>query len=238
MAGILYGVGVGPGDPEMLTLKALRVLRDVDLICVPISSPGKKSLALSIVQQAIDSKPVCREFLFPMTRKRKRLQEAWNNTAREIIDELTAGKDLAFITLGDPLLYSTYLHLLQEIRSLKQGVRVETVPGISSFQAAAARLNLPLALEEEGLALLPAPEEKERLESVLSSFENVVLLKPPLAREHLLQTLMDKGLADSCWLIQRCGHEEEVLYQSLDTLSEEDLTDYLSLLIIKRGGCS
>ena len=176
--GIFYGVGVGPGDPELLTLKALRILQQVPVLCVPKSREEGESYAMGIVSHLVDSRQQrVIELLFPMTKDRMRLAEYWNRSLGQIIDPLRKGEDVAFVTEGDPTIYSTFQHLYRLIKDRHPEIPTEIVPGISSINGSAAAAGLPLVDGAERLAVLPATYEGERLEEVLRQFDTVVLLK-------------------------------------------------------------
>lgn len=234
MAGKLYGLGVGPGDPELLTLKSLRILKEVDLICTPVSGLDKQSLALEIVQEVVNCQGRVREIIFPMTYNRKELKEARERAVDEVVALLKGGKDIAFITLGDPLLYSTYIYVLERLRKEYPELEIETVPGITAINAATARINLPLATGEEGFAVLPALPESGELESIFRNFKNIVILKASKDYDRLVNYLEQSGLKESSYFISRCGQEGELITADLDSLRGKEI-DYLSLLIVKEG---
>ena len=140
MSGHLYGIGVGPGDPELLTIKAANVLGRVDLILAASSTRNDDSLALDIARPHLKQGTRVIRLGFPMSRDEDTLQSAWVENARLVLKELEAGHDAAFITLGDPLLYSTFAYLLRTLRTLAPDQEVTVVPGITSFQAVAAAM--------------------------------------------------------------------------------------------------
>ena len=139
--GILYGLGVGPGDPELITLRAARVLNSVDIVFAAASTKNSYSLAISIAKPHIPDLTPIRMLRFPMTRDKKETQKAWKDHALTIIKELKQGYNVAFITLGDPMTYSTYGYILKTIQTLAPHQPVISIPGITSYQASAACLN-------------------------------------------------------------------------------------------------
>lgn len=146
----VYAVGVGPGDPELLTRKAERILRSVDVILTPVSHPTEASVALETIREFIDEtrqKIIVHQF--PMTADRSRLIPAWQEAAALIAAHAEAGRSVAFITIGDPLFYSTFIYLLRILRETWPQIPIEIVPGISSINAAASQAALPLVEGDE-----------------------------------------------------------------------------------------
>ncbi|GAB6137050.1 precorrin-2 C(20)-methyltransferase [Halanaerobaculum tunisiense] len=232
MAGKLYGLGVGPGDPELITLKSKRILEEVDLICTPQSKRQKDSLALEIVKEVVDCQERVNELYFPMTSDQDKLETAWQEASQEIVNLLQQGKDIAFITLGDPLLYSTYIYILKKIKTKHPQLDVKTIPGITSVNAASSRLNLPLTEGEEKVAIVPATSSLEELECILSKFSNVVLMKVSKNYKFIVELLTKLDLKAKATFISRCGQDIEFITSDLDSLVGEKI-DYLSMIIVK-----
>lgn len=233
--GKLYGIGVGPGSPDLLTLKAVRILQEVPLIFVPRGERGERSRALEIISPFLRDQEV-REFVAPMTRDRSALDRMWRQAGEEVLAVLDEGKDAAFLTLGDSLLYSTYSYLLETLLRLRPGLEVETVPGIASFSAAAALCNRALCCGQESLAVVPATRGMGFLKEVLNTFENVVLLKVAPVFDELLALLAEVGRLDEAAYICRCGMEGQFLLGSLAAAAEVP-RDYFSLVLVgnKKG---
>ncbi|MCK4912014.1 MAG: precorrin-2 C(20)-methyltransferase [Thermodesulfovibrionales bacterium] len=227
--GTLYAVGIGPGDPELLTLKAVRLIRDNDLILVPKGKEDGESLALSIVRQAVDlgGKEV-REIHFPMKKGSQR--DILLPEARKLLSDMDAGRDAVFITLGDPVLYSTFFHLMDAVSSLDEGVSVEIVPGVSSVMAAGAAAGQALALASDRVAILPATYG-QGLERALKEFDTVVLMKTHRVMDEVKGLLREMGLMERAWYVARAGLPEEVV-KPLSELREDEL-DYFSIVIVR-----
>ena len=156
MAGKLYGIGVGPGDPGLITLKAVSIIKAVQVVIAPKPALESESLALAIVREHIDfSRQKVMTPLFPMSMDKGSLEDAWDEASTAAADELLAGKDVAFLTVGDPSLYSTYSYFLERIRVRVPGLQSETVQGVSSINLAAALAGVDLALGQERLAVMP-----------------------------------------------------------------------------------
>ncbi len=234
MAGKLYGIGVGPGDPELLTLKAKRILEQVDVLLIPKSKIEKRSIALEIVQQVIDRSWEQVELLLPMTTDKGALQEHWMTAAKQIVAVLQSGKTAAFITLGDPSLYSTFTYLSRNVTQILPEAEIEIVPGISSIHSVAAWLQVPLAESDESVAIVPALKEHAILHKVVSDFDNVVLMK---VGNHIdkVADVLDKVEGDKrVYYASRCGFADGYFTDDLQELRGRKL-DYLSTLVIKRG---
>ena len=233
MKGVFSGVGVGPGDPELITLKGYRVLQEADVICSPKSSADKEGVALSIASEIIKEKGD-REILelpFPMTKDQAELELSWEKAADRIIDLLQAGKKVAFITLGDPTLYSTYTYVLKKIKAAGSW-EIETIPGVPSFCACAALAGLPLAEGDEKLAVVPAVGDPDSLRFVLQNFENVILMKVARKYAEVVKILEELDLKDRAVFATRCGLPGGRVERNLDQV-KTGKQDYLSLIMVK-----
>ncbi len=234
--GKLYGIGVGPGSPDLLTLKAADLLQRVPVIFVPVKAHGESSSAMKIISPFLDllDGQEIRKLVFPMTRSSNDLREGWKQAAEDVLAVLSEGKDAAFITLGDSVLYSTYSYLLDALLKMEPDLAVETIPGITSFSAAAALFDRALACGRESLAVVPATRGMEFLKGVLGSFENVVLLKVASVLDDVLVLLKELGRLDDAVFISRCGMPGQVMLDNL-ALSEEIPRDYFSLILVGKG---
>ncbi|MCL4368673.1 MAG: precorrin-2 C(20)-methyltransferase [Actinobacteria bacterium] len=232
--GTFFGVGVGPGDPELMTVKAQRVLRQAMVICVPKSRDDAGSYVHGIISDLIEpARQEVLELVFPMTKDRQRLEQYWAAAADKVVERLRSGQDVAFVTEGDPFIYSTFMHLYSQVRSSHPDVPVEVISGISSITCAAALAGTPLVDGAERLAVLPATYEGEKLTEVLKDFDTVVLLKVNRVFDRVLDTLESLGLADKAVFVKRCGSAEQEVVRDIRALRGKEL-DYLSLLIVKK----
>lgn len=223
--GKLYGVGVGPGDKELLTLKALRVLREADIIAVPLMRSGART-AYDITEDYIGDKEVI-EFLMPMTKELEKLEKNYSEIADKLEEHLREGKNIAFITLGDVTVYSSYMQINRRI--LERGYETELVPGIPSFCAAAARLNMALCERDEPLVILPA--NYENIEEQLDMKGTKVLMKASRHAGAVRDILNKKGLTEQAVMVECCGMENEKIYTDLNDIDEK--SSYFSIIIIK-----
>lgn len=231
--GTFYGIGVGPGDPELLTLKARRILEEIDVLLVPESSEEKRSLALSIVSAAVMREWECIELILPMTRDRNVLHKYWKAAAHQVLEVLKTGRDAAFITLGDPTLYSTFTYLFKYVKEFEPSVTTEIIPGISSVNSVSAWIQQPLAEGEESLVIVPALRDAETLEAIMDRFDNVVLLKAGRQVGKIAQILNQSEYPASAVLACRCGFEDGFYTNDLSSLDHKKL-DYLSTVMIKK----
>lgn len=235
--GILYGVGVGPGDPELLTLKAARILRESTVIAVPNSdtSMDGKSRAYQIAEGAVamEGKETL-PLVFPMTKDASILEGARRKAASDIAERLNAGLDVVFITLGDPMLYSTFSYLVPFVRAEVDGLDVRVVPGVTSFCAAASKACVPLAEANESLVIIPAAYDLKTLRSALEAYDTVVIMKVNKKMDELVDLIESTGRLNSSFFATRVGWEGELIVTDLKSLRGAR-HDYFSTLIVKRG---
>ena len=236
MLGTLYGIGVGPGDPELLTLKAVKTLRGVDHVFAAASSKNDYSVALDIVKDHLPPDAPMNTLAFPMTFNPERLESAWQTNCEKVIEVLSQGKDAAFLTLGDPLTFSTFIYLMRKVKRALPSVTVTCIPGITSFQAAAACAGVPLAEGEEAVTIVSGAKGGERLKDVVDASENVILLKTYKQFPGILASIEEEGLQDCCCFVSRCGQEGEIVERDFAKMREISQPHYLSLMIIKKRG--
>jgi precorrin-2/cobalt-factor-2 C20-methyltransferase len=232
MQGIFYGVGVGPGDPELITRKAERILRAVDWIYHPAPAASGVSFVRRIVAPLELPVEKFRTVSLCMSRDRDAAREAYRQAAAGIVAELRAGHSVAWITEGDPLFYSTFLHLYAEVRRFS-GVRVEIVPGVSSASAAAARAGVPIAHLDERVAVVPAAYGVERLPHLLEEFATVFLLKVNSAFDKLLERLAKLPGDISAFYLENIGTPQERVVTDLASLRGQELP-YFSIVMLRR----
>jgi len=227
MDGKLFGVGVGPGDPELLTLKALRVIQEAEVIAVP-KTDGQMLTALQIAQAACDlSGKEILEVYMPMTRKESVLKDSHQKGAQALIQRLANRKNIAFLTLGDPSIYSTYIYLHTQV--LEAGFEAQLIPGVPSFCAVAARLNDSLCTAGEPLHIIPA--SYEGLADYLDWQGTKVLMKSGEAFNQVRTALQERELLAQASMVERCGMAGEKVYHDLNTV--EGKTSYFSIIVLK-----
>ncbi|HBT78264.1 MAG TPA: precorrin-2 C(20)-methyltransferase [Planctomycetaceae bacterium] len=229
--GKFYGIGVGPGDPELLTFKAVRTIRSCDVIAVPEPDDSERT-ALHIVGEYLHGKELlkCR---FSMSRDEKKRIAQRRHVGEQICSVLETGKSVGFVTLGDPSIYSTYTYIRDIVRD--HGFEVETVPGIASFSAAAAVLNVSLCEGKESLHLLPAGCEED-IERWIGLSGTKVVMKSGKNLDRVLKTLQEYGLSKQTRIVSRCTMEGERIFHSIDEfdkVEQHSMPGYFSVLIVK-----
>lgn len=224
--GILYGVGIGPGDKELLTLKAVKTIESADVIALPDSLSGKNR-AYEIIKEYIAGKEII-YCTMPMTKDKEYLEKSHNETAEKIIKYLDMGKNTAFATLGDPSIYSTYMYIHRIIEN--KGYEVCMVPGVTSFCASAARLNISLSDGSEPLIIIPASYKDNK--ELLKMDANKVLMKSGKNILKVKEEINQCGLTDKTYMVENCGMENEKIYKDFNQVGEE--SSYFSLIIVKR----
>lgn len=216
MNGTFYGIGVGPGDPELLTIKAVNILRRVSVVVVPESKKEQGSTALDIARPYLSDTAQIETLTFPMIRDVEAKNTIRRNNALHIAQLLQSGKDVAFLTLGDPMLYSTYLYLLEHL--LQEGITPVSVPGIYSFAAISNLVNLPLVKGEESLAVISDFDADAG--NRLASFQTVVCMKVSAYGKPLHQFLTQH----SEWqlvIVTNAGKPSQSISHCIDDLLQE-----------------
>ncbi|MCP4116266.1 MAG: precorrin-2 C(20)-methyltransferase [Desulfobacteraceae bacterium] len=228
--GKLFGIGVGPGDPELLTLKAVRLINQADVIFTAASTKNTYSLAVEIARPHISEQATIRSLSFTMSKDKDKARAAWDNNAKEIAKVLEEGKNVAFLTLGDPMTYSTYGYVLKSLKTVMPDAVIETVPGITSFHAAASRLNRTLVEAEESLLISSGAYGGEPLRKSMAGVENVVLLKAYKNTTDINVALKEAGLFENGVAITKCGREGEEIIDNLGDLETRD-PNYWTLIL-------
>mgnify|MGYP001358292864 CR=1 FL=1 len=233
MTGTLYGIGVGPGDPELMTVKAYRRLKEADVIAYPKKGRQSQSYAEQIIDAYFAPDEKRRLGLhFPMTKDISVLEPKWNEATDAIWAELATGRDVAFVTEGDPLLYSTFIHLMNVMERRYPEALIEVIPGISSANAAAARLRLPLADGDEQVAIVPARADYEAMKAVLLGHDCVVFFKVAKVIDFMIQLLRELDLLQRAAVVTKVTSEEEVIWD-VEQIEGAEL-EYLTLLVVRK----
>lgn len=233
MNGKLYGIGVGPGAPDLLTLRAVNVLGSVDVILAAASPRNDYSTALRTAMPHVNPAAEILRLEFPMTRHRATLEEAWGVAAERTAEVLRSGRSAAFLTIGDPLVYSTFGYLMRTLAVQAPELEVEVVPGITSFQAAAARTRTVLCEGHETLLILPGINAAEPLEEGLAFADNSVILKAYKNFPAIRAALAGAKCLDRAVFASRVYLDGEMI--SHDVASLSDTPPYLSLVLAKKG---
>lgn len=230
--GNFYGIGLGPGDPELLTQKAIRIIKQVDCIFIPRSDTKEESLALEIVKDHVKGKRVI-EQIYPMTKDKSTLDTAWLKAAEEIHAEVVAGFDAAYLTLGDPLTFSTYIYLMRHLITLLPDHAIHTIPGITSYNAAACAANYPLLSGDERLAVIPISANIQELQPILETFDTVVMMKVAKKLDEIIQLLEEMKLSENALFASYIGQKNAYLTHDIVSLKGSG-KGYMSVLIVKK----
>ena len=205
--GILYGIGVGPGDPELMTVKGARILASMAHVFVPKAKAAAQSRAFDIARSYLKGASEIHELVFPMTSDRAELARRWAESAEEVAAVLKAGHDCCFLTLGSPLLYSTYIYLVRALRTIIPDADVVTVPGITAVSAAAALTEFPLGEGSEPITILPAADDPKEIRRAIERGGTVVLMKIGKRLQAVLRVLEETGTIHQSVFVSRAGME-------------------------------
>ena len=231
-----YGVGVGPGDPELITLKALKVLKEADIIFAPKSKAKADSLAREIVEQALgeeNGKDII-EIEFPMTNNKEELRKRYLMSAEIILQKIYEGKHAAYLTIGDPLLYSTYIYLINALKEISPGLQIETIPGVSAYSAVAAKFSYSLAEKDEKICICPVPNDIGDLREIITKNDTVVIMKVAKRLQEVIKLLYEMNLLQNTVFGSRVGQKGERLINGMEmpfVVSEKE--GYLSTIIVR-----
>jgi precorrin-2/cobalt-factor-2 C20-methyltransferase len=239
-----YGVGVGPGDPELITLKALNVLKKADIIFAPKAKMKGDSLAREIVEKALNEKLVpgwCNqekdimEIEFPMTKDVEELKKRYLNSAGIILEKIKEGKDAAYLTIGDPLLYSTYIYLVSALKELSPDLKIETIPGIPAYSAVAARLDYSLAEKDERICISPVPEDMEDLREIITKNDTTVIMKVAKRLPQVINLLNEMNLLQYSIFGSHVGMDgERLINGAKEPFIVSEKEGYLSTIIVRK----
>jgi precorrin-2 C(20)-methyltransferase len=230
----LYAIGVGPGAPDLLTLRAAEILKRVPVIFSPLSAMGTTSRALDVVRGLIDaSRQEIVELAFPMQKEQDELEAEWDEAATEIVERLRRHGEGAFVTIGDVSLYSTFIYVQRIVEASHPDVVIEMVPGIPSFSAMTALMGMPYGQGDDRIAILPATFGPERIAAVLRDFETVILMKVNRVLDEVLDTLERLGLTDHATFVTKCGMPDQAVVYDVRTLRGQR-PSYFSILLVTK----
>jgi len=233
MSGKLYGASLGPGDPDLITRRSWALLQSNAYWMYPVKKKQGESYALKIALEAGLSLPEnSKALVFPMTHNREILIKYWLQAAQTVIDILQQGHDVVFLVEGDASTFSTFQHLAKTVQGLDKGIEIETIAGVTSFNAAAACAKIPLADTDDTVAIIPAGYGIKMIESLLDDFDTLVLLKVKPILDDLIVFLKNKNLLEKSYFIEKAGSTEERIIYDVENLKGEKV-NYLSLLMIQ-----
>ena len=227
-----YGIGTGPGDSSLVTVKAVNTLKNIDILYTPEAKKGGDSLALSIVKEYVPEKVEIKSRHFPMSINGEEKIQAWNEVSSEIINDVKNGKDVGFVTLGDPMIYSTYVYVMERIMD---EIEVETIPGISSFSNIASNQNFPLVMDTDALVVIPCTMEEEKIDEALQKYDCIVLMKIYKKINVILDKLKKYDLIDYAILVSNSSQEREVVFTDLRESEIDEKISYFSTILINKN---
>lgn len=232
--GTLYGLGVGPGDSELLTVKAARILGACRTVFVPKARTAADSVALGIARQYLGADSQVIELVFPMTSDAGELTRRWDESAARVAAVLERGEDACFLTIGDPLLYSTYIYLLRALRLRLPALRAVTVPGITAFTAVAALTEFPIGEGKEPVTIVPTGDDLDAVRRALATGGTVVLMKIGKRLDAILDVLEAAGALESGVFVAHAGMPNQRVETDLRALrGQGPETGYLSIILVK-----
>lgn len=231
MSGRLYALGIGPGASDLLTVRAARILGKLDVLYAPAGRKGGDSLALSIVREYLGEQTEIRCTHFPMSADSVEKESVWDNVAAALSAETLAGKQVGFITLGDAMLFSTWVFLLQR---LGRPDWLEIVPGVTSFAAIAARTQIPLAMERQSLAVVSCTAPEAEIKQALANHDSLVLMKVYGRFARVKALLADAGLLDRAVMMAEATLPGEQCWRQLAEVSDEQPLPYFSTILVNK----
>lgn len=232
MSGKLFGIGVGPGDPELLTVKAINAIKKLDVIIAPKTEKKDGSVALNIAKEYIKPETEIVYQVFPMTVGFASDDTAWQNNKKEIFALLQVGKNVGFLTLGDPMFYSTYIYVFRLLQN--ENVEIETIPGIPAFCAIGSATNTPIVEGDSILSVIPANMPEERVREALKTCDNAVLMKVYKNSDSVIDMLAEENMSEQAVLASRCGLDDELILRGI-TQEKGRKLNYLSTILTRRN---
>ena len=230
--GTFYGIGVGPGDPELLTVKAIDALKKIDVLIAPKTEKKSDSVALSIAQPYLKPSIEIIYQTFPMIKNFAEETETFEANKAEILRLLRGGKNVGFATLGDPMFYSTYIYIFRLLENC--GVNIVTIPGVPAFLAIAAQIGRPLAFGNDILTIIPATAELDAIKNSLARADSTVLMKVYKNFPEVVDELQAHDMLGEAVLVSRCGLDDEKIIRDV-AAHKSDTLNYLSTIITRRN---
>ena len=236
----LFCVGCGPGDPELLTIRAVNLIKSAEIIFAPTAREGKPSIALSVVEKYINKPTKTVSLIFPMVKDKESLKDYWKRNAEEIAGAVRSGKIVVYLTVGDPALYSTWIYIHRELKNNHKDIEVEIVPGITSIFAIAAKAKISLAEGEETVAVVPACYDMERVRRTANACDTVIFLKDGRYFDNVIDMLGQAGFPDdsAIAIAQDVSDQGEILEvkKLSDFKGKKGPTEkYFSIMVAKKN---
>jgi precorrin-2/cobalt-factor-2 C20-methyltransferase len=236
----LFCVGCGPGDPELLTIRALNLITEADVIFVPTSKLDKPSIALSIVAKYIKETTKIINLVFPMVKDKDALKDYWKKNTFEISQMVRTGKKTLYLTVGDPSLYSTWIYIHRELKKNHKDIEIEIIPGITSIFAFAAESKLSLVEGNEHLSIVPACYDLNKVKNTVKASDTIVFLKDGRYFDNVIEMLSDNGFGEETQIAiaQDVSTKENILeIKHLKDLKgkKQPSQKYFSIMVVKRN---
>jgi precorrin-2/cobalt-factor-2 C20-methyltransferase len=236
----LVCVGCGPGDPELLTVKAVKTIQNAEVIACPTAKEGKPSIALSVVESIIDKSknPEIINLVFPMVKDKDILESTWENNAKILAQKVLDGKKVVYLTVGDPYLYSTWIYLHRELQTKYPQITISVIPGIVSMFTFASKVGLSLAEGAETIAVIPSCYDLSRVKETARNCDTMIFLKDGRYFDQVIKLLKEAGFSDdSIFAIgQDLGTPNEIVKKMrLGDVNQDTMTTkYFSIMVVKR----
>jgi precorrin-2/cobalt-factor-2 C20-methyltransferase len=236
----LFCVGCGPGDPELLTIRALNLITEADVIFVPTSKLDKPSIALSIVAKYIKETTKIINLVFPMVKDKDSLKDYWKKNTFEISQMVRTGKKTLYLTVGDPSLYSTWIYIHRELKKNHKDIEIEIIPGITSIFAFAAESKIGLVEGNEHLSIVPACYDLNKVKNTVKASDTIVFLKDGRYFDNVIEMLSDSGFGEETQIAiaQDVSTKENILeIKHLKDLKgkKQPSQKYFSIMVVKRN---
>lgn len=226
-----FGIGVGSGDSDYLTVKAVNRLQNLDILYAPQAKDGGESTAMKIASPYITGNIIIKERHFPMNYNREEKENAWDTISDEIRKDVKEGKRVGFITLGDPMVYSTYVYLLERLIG---DIKIETIPGINSFIDISSSNNFPLAMDRESLAVISCTDNYDSIEKILDEFDSIVIMKVYRNFRKIMELIEKKNLGEKFVMVSNSSMESEKIYKDIDEIKNMEKLPYFTTILINK----
>ena len=236
----LIGIGVGPGDPDLLTVKAVKAINDADIIMCPASKEERPSIALSVIDSIIDKSKNQEiiKLIFPMTKDKDLLEQTWKKNAKIMAQTVLSGKNVVYITVGDPFLYSTWIYMHKDLTENYPEMDISVIPGIVSMFTFASKVGVSIAEGAEKVAIIPSCYDLSSVKEIAKNSESMIFLKDGRYFDQVIDVLKESGFPDdSIFAIgQDLGTDHEIIRKlTLGEVNDDTLTSkYFSILVVKR----
>ncbi len=236
----LIAVGCGPGDPDLLTVKAVKAIQNADIIMCPTSKEGKPSIAFTVISSILDKtkNQEIVNLVFPMTKDKETLESTWEKNSKILAEGVLAGKNVVYITIGDPYLYSTWIYLHREISKNYPEIKITVIPGIVSMFTFASKVGISLAEGAEKFSVIPSCYDLSQVKEIAKNSDTMVFLKDGRYFDQVIELLKESGFSDdSIFAIgQDLDTENEIVKKlTLGEVTKDTLTSkYFSILVVKR----